>query len=99
MSQPIAADQKLGVTLQFLATGKSYESLMYQFCIHRTTIGRFIPQVSRVIYAALKDEYLKVLSTEQEWEFIAHETLNAGTFRTFLQLLTISKSHFSGQWI
>ena len=80
MRQPIAADQKLGVTLQFLATGKSYESQIYQFCIHRTTIGRFIPQVSRVIYAALKDEYLKVLSTEQEWEFIAQETFKRWNF-------------------
>ena len=47
---------------------------MYQFRFHRTTIGRFVPQVSRVIYAVLKDEYLKVPSTEQEREFIADET-------------------------
>ena len=53
---------------------------MYQFRIHRTTIGRFIPQVSRAIYAALKDEYLKVPSTEQEWEFIADETFKRWNF-------------------
>ena len=80
MRQPIAADEKLVVTLRFLAAGESYESLMYQFRIHRTTIGRFIPQVSRAIYAALKDEYLKVPSTEQEWEFIADETFKRWNF-------------------
>ena len=80
MRQPIAADKNLAVTLRFLATGESYESLMYQFRIHRTTIGRFIPQVSRAIYAALKDEYLKVPSTEQEWEFIADETFKRWNF-------------------
>ena len=75
-----AADENLAVTLGFLATGESYESWMYQFCIHGTAIGRFIPQVSRAIYAALKDEYLKVPSTEQEWEFIADETFKRWNF-------------------
>ena len=80
MRQPIAADEKLAVTLRFLATGESYKSLMYQFCIHRTTIGRFITQVSRAIYVALKDEYLKAPSTEQEWKFTADETFKHWNF-------------------
>ena len=53
---------------------------MYQFRFHRTAIGRFVPQVSRVIYAVLKDEYLKVPSTEQEREFIADETFKRQNF-------------------
>ena len=80
MRQPIAADEKMAVTLRCLAIDESYESLMYQFRIHRTTIGRFIPQVSRAIYAALKDEYLKVPSTEHEWEFISDETFKRWNF-------------------
>ena len=73
MRQPIAADKKLAVTLQFLVTSECYESLMYQFYIYYSTIGRIIPQVLRAIYAVLKDEYLKVPPTEQEWEFIVDE--------------------------
>ena len=46
---PIASDEKLVVTLPFLATGESYESLQYQFRIHRTTIGRFVPLVCKAI--------------------------------------------------
>ena len=80
MRQQIAADEKLAVTLRFLATGESSESLMYQLRIHRTTIGRFISQVSRAIYAALKDERLEVPSTEQEWEFLADETFKRRNF-------------------
>ena len=49
MTLAIATDEKLAVTLRFLATGKSYESLQYQFGIHRTTIGRFVPLVSKAV--------------------------------------------------
>ena len=42
MRLPITPDEKLAVTLRFLATGESYEILHYQFQIHRTTIGRFV---------------------------------------------------------
>lgn len=66
MRQLIAADKKQAVILRFLVTGESYESLMYQFRIHRTIIGRLISHLSRVIYAALKVEYLKFSSIEQE---------------------------------
>ena len=45
MRVPISVEEKLAVTLRFLATGETYESLMYQYRIHRTTIGIFIPEV------------------------------------------------------
>ena len=49
MRLPIAPDEKLTVTLRFLATGESYESFQYQFRIHRTTIGRFVLLVCKAI--------------------------------------------------
>ena len=36
--KPIPADEKLAVALGYLATGETFESLMYQFRIHRSTI-------------------------------------------------------------
>ena len=66
MRQLIAADKKQAVILRFLVTGESYESLMYQFRIHRTIIGRLISHLSRVIYAALQVEFLKFSSIEHE---------------------------------
>ena len=80
MRQLIAADKKQAVILRFLVTSESYESLMYQFCIHRTITGRLISHPSRVIYAALKVEYLKVSSIEQEQEFIADEIFKNWNF-------------------
>ena len=59
MRLPIAPDEKLAVTLRFLATGESYESLQYQFRIHCTTIGRFVPLVCKAIYCCLKENISK----------------------------------------
>ena len=41
--QPIDPEIKIAITLRFLATGESYESLMYQFRVHSGTISKFIP--------------------------------------------------------
>lgn len=72
----VSAKDKLIITLRYLATGESYRSLMYSFRISESTISLFIPQVCRVIYEELRDEYLKVRhnfirivhhSTELHW--------------------------------
>ena len=77
---PIASDEKLVVTLPFLATGESYESLQYQFRIHRTTIGRFVPLVCKAIYCCLKEKYLKMPRTEEEWKSVADKTFDCWQF-------------------
>lgn len=42
---PIGLEKKLTVTLRFLATGKSYDSSMYQFRIHKSTITQYISKI------------------------------------------------------
>ena len=44
-----------------------------QFRIHKTFIGKLIPQVCDVIYQALNEKYLKIPSTKEEWEKIAEK--------------------------
>ena len=51
--QPIDPEIKIAITLRFLATGESYESLMYQFRVHSSTISKFIPVVCSKIYKTL----------------------------------------------
>ena len=53
---------------------------MYQFQVHRVAIGKFVPEVCNAIYHFLKDEYLKIPSTTEEWESIAEETYNRWYF-------------------
>ena len=74
MREPISPEEKLAVTLRFLATGETYESLMYQFRIHKSTISRFVPVVCQKIWDALKSLHMQLPSTSAEWENIASET-------------------------
>ncbi|RVE45037.1 hypothetical protein evm_010316 [Chilo suppressalis] len=68
----IPAYDKLAVTLRFLATGDSYESLMYFSKISKSSIYNDISEVCVAINEALQD-YAKTPSTEEEWLSIAQE--------------------------
>lgn len=56
----ITAEQKLIVTLRYLATGESFRSLQFNYRISESAISRFIPVVCEAIYEELKGDYLKV---------------------------------------
>ena len=74
MRKPIDPEIKLAITLRFLATGESYESLMYQFRVHSCTIAKFIPVVCSKIYETFKGQFLRLPNTTEEWGIIEHET-------------------------
>ncbi|XP_023312264.1 uncharacterized protein LOC111692469 [Anoplophora glabripennis] len=63
----ISPSERLMVTLRFLATGDSHQSLMYLFRIPACTMSGFIPQVCSALYQELKDTYLKIPLTKEEW--------------------------------
>ena len=74
MRQPIDPEIKIAITLRFLATGESYESLMYQFRVHSSTISKFTPFVCNKIYATFKGRFLRLPDKTEEGEIIEHET-------------------------
>ena len=80
MRKPISAEEKLAVTLRYLATGETMESLMYQFRIHRSTITLFIPRVCEAIYKVLAPEYMRVPTTEPEWQIFIDGTQSRWQF-------------------
>lgn len=55
----ISVKDRLAVTLRFLATGDSYQSLMYLCKISVTSISRIIPEVCNALNEVLND-YIKV---------------------------------------
>ena len=50
MCRPISPEEKIAITLRFLATGVTFHSLIYQFRVHRVSMGKFVPEVCKVIY-------------------------------------------------
>ena len=61
----IKPDERLAVTLRYLATGESFHSLEYSFRISRQSISSIVYETSRALYQVLVPEFLKVPSTER----------------------------------
>ena len=74
MRSPISAEEKLAITLRYLATGESLNSLKCQFRVHETTIRKFITPVCEAICKVLASDYMNCPSTKQEWEYIVDQT-------------------------
>ena len=64
---PISPEEKLALISRFLATGESFQSLMYQYRVSDKTISKYIPEVADAIFNVLKDEYLKFPQSKQKW--------------------------------
>ena len=92
MREPIPADVKLAVTLRFLATGESYNSLMYQYRVSKAALGLFVPEVCNVIIEDFQDEFIRFLTTSEEWESLADGFEKICQFPTVLVQLTGSIS-------
>ena len=70
---PVPAEERLAISLQYLLRGETYESVIYQFRIHRTTVSQIIKEVCSAIYKVLETDYMKVSSFRQELKTIADE--------------------------
>ena len=70
---PISVGEKLALTLRYLVTGESYTSLSRQFRVGRSTISKFLPQVSRAIQAEFNREYFTCPTTPDEWKKVERE--------------------------
>ena len=63
----ISAAERLTVTLRFLATSKTFQSLSFQFSISDQAISYIIKEICNTIMKYLVPLYLKVPSTEDKW--------------------------------
>ncbi|KAG5899627.1 hypothetical protein JTB14_037285 [Gonioctena quinquepunctata] len=73
MRKAITAEERLIVTLRYLATGRSLEDLKFSAIISPQALGNIIPETCDCIYKALKKKYLKFPNTVEEWEKIARD--------------------------
>ena len=70
--EPISAAERLSVTLRFLSTGESQQSLSFSFRICRATVSKIVCETSEAIYKVLSPIYLTPPSIDG-WVKIAQE--------------------------
>ena len=66
MRKTITVEDRLAVTLRFLATGNTYSDLAFTFRMHTSTIGGIISEVCQALYHCLKSEYLRLPNTKKD---------------------------------
>jgi hypothetical protein len=69
----IPAEERLMVTLRFLATGASFTDLFYTWKISTAALSHIIPETCDAIYSALHSDYFRTPCTETEWAEISRE--------------------------
>ncbi|XP_037781859.1 protein ALP1-like [Penaeus monodon] len=80
LKKPIPPDQRLSVTLFYLATGHSRRSLSWSYKISHNLIAAIIPEVCKAIHDVLKEKYLKLPATSEKWQDIAKGFYNLWNF-------------------
>ncbi|XP_069618541.1 uncharacterized protein [Ranitomeya imitator] len=72
MRDAIPADERLAVTLRFLATGRSLQYLHFSSAISRPLLSVLIPETCNAIFHSLRS-YMQFPNTEEEWKKIASD--------------------------
>ncbi len=67
----ISVAEKLLVTLRFLATGNSFQSIAYEFRLGKSTVLYAVREMCEAIWTALSEVYLKLPSSPEEWNRIS----------------------------
>ena len=71
--QSIPAEARLALTLRFLASGKSQQTLSYSYRIGRTTVSKIVSESCEAISDPLKDLYLKPPTCPEDWKAISKD--------------------------
>ena len=68
--EPISPEERLAVTLRYLATGDSQHSLGFMFKLGRSTVNGIINEVCEELWNALSD-YVKPPTSVDDWKKIS----------------------------
>ncbi|CAH2001490.1 unnamed protein product [Acanthoscelides obtectus] len=80
MRESISAEERLAATLRYLATGRSYEDLKFSTGISPSSLCYIIPETCKAIYQVLKETYLKLPKTKDDWCQVASDFKNQWQF-------------------
>ena len=73
MRKAITEEERLVVTLRFLAMGDSQQSLSFSSRMGKTTVSNIVTEASNAIYQVPKEKYLSAPHTKEEWLKISQE--------------------------
>ena len=77
--EPISAAECLSVTLRFLATGDSQQTISFSYRIGLTTVSNIIAETCDALWIALQD-YITSPSKPEEWKQFADDFWNVWNF-------------------
>lgn len=69
----ISAEEKLLVTLRYLATGDSQQSQAFNFQLGISTVSKIVKATCEALWNRLSEVYVKFPSTVEEWRQITTE--------------------------
>ncbi|XP_048062134.1 protein ALP1-like [Megalobrama amblycephala] len=73
MRRAISPRDRLSVTLRYLASGETFSSLSLQYRIGASTISQIVMETCAALHQVMKKDFLKMPSTEAEWQTVAHD--------------------------
>ncbi|XP_012221308.1 uncharacterized protein [Linepithema humile] len=80
LREPVSAEERLCLTLRYLASGDSMVSMSYQYLLGRTTISNIISETCEVIWNMLCPVVLPSSLTKEDWLHIAADFENRCNF-------------------
>ncbi|XP_046862581.1 uncharacterized protein LOC124456087 [Xenia sp. Carnegie-2017] len=96
MREPISVDQRLLVTLRYLATGDAHTTIAANYRMSSTTVGRIIYETCNALWDKLKEMgFMKTPCTESDWKKYLKILKIDGTFLICWEQLMESMCRFS----
>ena len=83
----ITPQERLVITLRYLAIGDSQQSQSFNFFVGRATVCKIRKETCREIWNALRHIYLRPPTKESEWKTIADGNMREWTFTTCIGAL------------
>ena len=69
----IDSRERLAVTLRYLETGNSQQSIAISYRLGKATVNKIVYETCDAIWDCLYNDYVKFPSTEKEWKSIAND--------------------------
>ena len=80
LREPISVAERLALTLRFLASGNSQQSMPFSYRVGRQTVSSIIKETCRAIWQVLNEKYLSGPKLPRGWKNIAEQFMQLWNF-------------------